>query len=317
MYNELSANRENSNKGKRISIIIHILILLLAWFFVLPAKSIEDLEEKPPFAVKVEFQFKESSLSKLAHDDSGSKRAKAQSAPSAEKPVEEPKSNEVVTKPEEIPVTQPEVIEIPKPEIKIPDPTPTPRDEVIIKSPTPAEEAPVKVSTPTKTSVPAPSTTTSSGGTTSGSTTGTSTTKSSSTDGTGTGKGTSGTGSGATKGNSGDEGLSNASDGTGEYDGTGDGIFGRKVIFRDLSATKAAVNVSGKVVTRVCINRAGIVTFVEINYAETTIKDKPTLKLYLKAATGYKFQPDPKAPKEQCGKLSFIVDNSINNKLRK
>ena len=44
-------------------------------------------------------------------------------------------------------------------------------------------------------------------------------------------------------------------------------------------------------------------------------QNKPTLRNYLKGAYGYKFQPDPTAPKEQCGKLKFIVDNSINNKL--
>jgi hypothetical protein len=69
-------------------------------------------------------------------------------------------------------------------------------------------------------------------------------------------------------------------------------------------------------VTKICINRAGNVTFVELIPTETTIRDKNTLKLYLKAARGYKFQPDLTSPKEQCGKLSFKVDNSINNKLR-
>lgn len=97
---------------------------------------------------------------------------------------------------------------------------------------------------------------------------------------------------------------------------SGDGVYGRKVIFRDLSARKAAVNTSGRVVTKVCINRAGTVTYVELIPSETTISDKPTVKAFIKASRGYKFQPDLSAPDIQCGKLKFTVDNSVNNKLR-
>ena len=96
------------------------------------------------------------------------------------------------------------------------------------------------------------------------------------------------------------------------WDNSGDGVFGRKIIYRDLSATRVAVNTSGRVVTKVCINRAGLVTYVELIPAETTIKDKPTLRHYLKAARGYKFQPDLTAPKEQCGKLNFTVTSPYN-----
>ncbi len=105
-------------------------------------------------------------------------------------------------------------------------------------------------------------------------------------------------------------------EGTGDYDSSGDGVFGRKIVFRDLSATKAAIAVSGRVVTKICINRAGNVTFVELIPGETTVRDKNTLKLYMKAARGYKFQPDLTAPKEQCGKLSFKADNTVNNRLK-
>ena len=112
-----------------------------------------------------------------------------------------------------------------------------------------------------------------------------------------------------------DELYGNSSAGTGEYDGSGSGIFGRRIVYRDLSAVKAAINESGKVVTKVCINRAGNVTYVEL-LEGATLKDREGLKLYLKAARGYKFQPDPTAPKEQCGKLTFTVNNTVNNQLR-
>ncbi len=106
----------------------------------------------------------------------------------------------------------------------------------------------------------------------------------------------------------------NTSDGTGAYDGSGDGVFGRKIIYRDMSAAKSATTVSGKVSVKVCINRAGLVTYVELNNTETTIRDKQTLEIYLKAARGYKFQPDLTAPKEQCGKMSFKLENTLYNK---
>jgi outer membrane biosynthesis protein TonB len=320
MYNTLEVNRNDRNKGARVSFVIHALLLLLIFFYYLPKADLTELEDKPPYAVKVDFTFEESSLSKLAHDDAGAKRAKAESAPTAEeKPQEETPIKEEVVKPEEIEVTKPQVIDVPRPDIKVPNPVLIPTyDEPIVTS-KPVEEAPVKVSEPARPSAPAPVKTTpapSSTNSGSGSTTGTST-KPSTVDGSGgPGKGDAGTGAGRDKGNDGNAGAGNVSEGTGEYDGSGDGVFGRKVTYRDLSATKAAISVSGRVVTKICINRAGNVTFVELIPTETTIRDKNTLKLYLKAARGYKFQPDLTSPKEQCGKLSFKVDNSINNKLR-
>jgi outer membrane biosynthesis protein TonB len=322
MYNTLAFERENKNKGMRVSFVIHLLILLIAFFYYLPQVDLAALEDKPPYAVKVDFTFQESSLSKFAHDDAGAQRAKSQSAPAEEKQQEEVQKQPEVTKPEVIEVTKPQVIDVPTPVIKIPSPVFIPTTDPIITS-TPVDEAPIKVSEPTKPTRAEPvktgtESTNPTKSSTAGSTTGTSTTKPSTVDGKegGTGKGDSGTGAGRDKGNDGDAGAGNVSDGTGEYDGSGDGVFGRKIIFRDLSSTKAAINVSGKVVTKVCINRAGLVTYTELIGDETTVRDKATLKLYLKAARGYKFQPDLTAPKEQCGKLSFKVDNTINNKLK-
>ncbi len=90
----------------------------------------------------------------------------------------------------------------------------------------------------------------------------------------------------------------------------------RKIIYRDLSAVKIPINFSGTVVFKVCVNRSGLVTYAEVLQDGSTIKDKNTLKTYLKAATGYKYTADPTAPNQQCGKLKFTIDNSLNNKLR-
>ncbi|MEY3422501.1 MAG: hypothetical protein RIR48_2818 [Bacteroidota bacterium] len=320
MYNALEVNRNDRNKGVRISFLIHALLLLLIFFYYLPKIDPAELEDQPPYAVKVDFTFEESSLSKLAHDDAGARRAKAESAPAAvEKPQEETPQKEDVVKPEEIEITKPQVIDIPRPDIKVPNPVLIPTDNSPVVTSTPVEEAPVKVSETPKPSAPEPVKTTpskpapTSG---SGSTTGTSTKPSTVEGAGGPGKADAGTGAGRDKGNDGNAGAGNVSEGTGEYDGSGDGVFGRKIIVRDLSATKAAISVTGRVVTKICINRAGNVTFVELIPSETTIRDKNALKLYMKAARGYKFQPDLTAPKEQCGKLSFKVDNTVNNRLK-
>lgn len=320
MYNALEVNRNDKNKGARISFVIHALLLLLIFFYYLPKIDPAELEDQPPYAVKVDFTFEESSLSKLAHDDAGARRAKAESAPAAEeKPQEETPQKEDVVKPEEIEITKTQVIDIPRPDIKVPNPVLIPTDNSPVVTSTPVEEAPVKVSETPKPSAPEPVKTTpskpapTSG---SGSTTGTSTKPSTVEGAGGPGKADAGTGAGRDKGNDGNAGAGNVSEGTGEYDGSGDGVFGRKIIVRDLSATKAAISVTGRVVTKICINRAGNVTFVELIPSETTIRDKNALKLYMKAARGYKFQPDLTAPKEQCGKLSFKVDNTVNNRLK-
>ena len=323
MYNSFAFEKENGNKGKRISFVIHLLLLLIAFFYYLPAVDLAELEDKPPYAVKVDFTFEESSMSKLAHDDEGAQRAKSESAPAEEKQEEQATKPEEVTKPEVIEVTKPTVIDVPVPVIKMPTPVFTPTNDPIITT-TPVEEAPVKVSEPAKPTKTEPSKTGNTSSTptktnTTGSTTGSSTTKPSTVDGKegGTGKGDSGTGEGKDKGNDGDAGLGNKSDGTGEYDGSGDGIFKRKIVYRDKSAAGKAISSSGKIAVKVCINRGGLVTFTELINIETTERNRENLKLYLKAARGYKFQPDPTASKEQCGKLTFIVDNSINNKLKK
>lgn len=100
------------------------------------------------------------------------------------------------------------------------------------------------------------------------------------------------------------------------YDASGDGLFGRKIIYRDMSAAKSATTVSGKVKIKLCINRNGIVKYAEILQDSSTIKHVQTLKKYVIAATGYKFQPSVEAPQFECGTMSFRIDNSRNNRLR-
>ncbi|MBK9736720.1 MAG: hypothetical protein IPO92_17875 [Saprospiraceae bacterium] len=289
MYTTAVMENKNENKGKVISFIVHALLLLIAFYYCWPKIDPLDInDEKPPYAVKVDFTFEESSMSKVAHDDAGAQRPKAEAAPQEEatKPAE-------TTQPQEIEATKPQVLDVPKPDIKMPTPVVTPTLPDPIYTPTPVEEAPVKVVEKPRVESPKPPVTvpktvpaktgSTSPSTSNGSTAGTSNTKPSTVDGKqgGTGKGEEGTGAGKTKGNDGDEGLGNSSDGTGEYDGTGDGsIFGRKVVYRDVTAVLAAVNTSGTAAVKICVNRAGVVTFSEIIPEETTIRDRATLKKF-------------------------------------
>lgn len=96
------------------------------------------------------------------------------------------------------------------------------------------------------------------------------------------------------------------------YDETGSGTFGRKIIYRDLSAAKSATLVSGRVGVKVCINKEGIVKYAEIIQDSSTIKDVRILKKYLKASCGYKFQPNPDAPDYECGRMRFKIENTTN-----
>ncbi|MFZ1704621.1 MAG: hypothetical protein WAT79_09770 [Saprospiraceae bacterium] len=315
MYQTSAIEAKNSRKGRNVSITIHLLLLLIAFLYVLPTTNQDELEEKPPYAVKVDFTFEESSLSKYAHDDAGAKRprSEAQAETPAEEvkqeqtpePVQEPTPTEIqpvdpistTTTSDESPVV---VIERPKPVFKTPDiikPSPKTNDDVYTP---PVKTNPAPPKTPSTSS------------------SGSSTTKPSSLPGTdsGTGKGDSGTGAGKTSGNDGDEGKGNSSNGTGAYDGSGDGVFGRKVVYRDTKAAVAAMTVSGTVTIKICVNRGGIVTFAEVLEKETTIRDRNTWRNFMKAAYKYKVAVDYSAPEEQCGKLVFNSDASAINKLK-
>ncbi len=309
----------NRRKGKRISFIIHALLLLIAFLYAFPVFNEPD---PPIYSVSVAIEFKESSLSEYAQADVGQTRPKAD-------PIKAIEPSEV------------QEIEVEKPEIELPDPTPveetTPpittdavqedspveavEDDMPIEDPEPdpipvPEKPKPVVKKPTKPVTKSPSKPNATKGSKDGKVDGKDdkgkpnildTGK----DG-GTGKGNKGTGSGNSKGNDDDSGLGDGGAGTGEYDGSGDGIFGRKVIYRNTSGLD--MSKSGIVSVKTCINRAGRVNFVELLDDETTIRDKSILKKTLKAARGYKFEPDLSAPKEQCGKLIFRLDiNTFNS----
>ena len=95
------------------------------------------------------------------------------------------------------------------------------------------------------------------------------------------------------------------------YDSSGDGIFGRKIVKRNWRELFKGGNQSkskGKIAVMICVDRAGAVRYTEILFDETTETDSKKLKQAMKAAKGYKVQADPNGPPEQCGKLIFNLD---------
>lgn len=303
-----SQQKKNMKKGRNTSIVLHLLLLLICFLFSF-STEVKDPDPDKPYKVVVDFTFEQSSLSTYAHADEGKPR---------------PINRNV----EQVKPAQPTKVEIQKPQIEIPDPKPvevpqTPTDPVVstttvdespleveevdeieVEDPMP-EDVPVKEEVPVKepvvepTKPSKPTKTSGSPSTTKGN--GTNDKPASTTDGTGTGKGTKGKGPGKTKGTDSTEGRGKGKDGTGEYDGSGKGIFGRRVIKRNNKAIP--MTKTGTISIKTCINRAGRVTYTEIIDDETTIRDRKLLKKTIQAAEGYLFEPDLTAPKEQCGKL--------------
>ncbi|HOY12544.1 MAG TPA: hypothetical protein PLY70_05365 [Saprospiraceae bacterium] len=318
-YNTFALEKANRGKGMRISVIAHLLLLLIAFFYYFQVE-VKNPDPDKPYRIYVQYQnFEESSLSTYAHADVGESRPKSE-----EVELLSPKILETVIE------KHPEM-EIPKPQVVIaptPPPTPTVNETVVEESPVVVEESPQVVEKPIPVEAPvvkpspepakvptppAPSpsppkqeTSTPSGSTadTGGKTAGDK--PASKTDGNGSGKSNTGTGPGSDSGPDKTSGKANGQDGSGSYDGSGNGIFGRKVVYRNYSGIP--LTKSGKIVMKVCINRSGNVVYVELLELETTIRDRETLRKTLIAARGYKFESDTKAPAEECGKLSVVLD---------
>lgn len=324
MANDIAIERKHKRKSANTSLVVHIVILLIAFFSTCNyEKAVEN-----QYAVAVNFQeveFKPSSNSNNATSTSGAAKKKADPVSEIEQKKAEPLESKVpdikVPKPTPVPPTptdpviteEPveesdleaveEIIEIDEPEIEpVPDPVPDPEPEVVQEDPAP-KEIPKES---TKDRISRILDVFKSGG---GKKTDNPEGPPSRNDGNdeGTGEGKTGTGQGKDKtGDDGDSGVGTGGAGVGEYDDSGDGVFGRKVIYRNYS--KIPMTTSGKVAVKVCINRTGNVTYAELLERESTISDTNILKKTLEAARGYRFEPDLTAPKEQCGKLTIILD---------
>lgn len=89
-------------------------------------------------------------------------------------------------------------------------------------------------------------------------------------------------------------------------DFVGDGLFGRKVVRR--ANVGAITTEPGKVAVNVCVDQLGKVTLAKFDAANSTVKDLSIGTKAVDCAKQYVFDEDPSAPREQCGRLTFIFE---------
>jgi outer membrane biosynthesis protein TonB len=334
MDNTVVLDAKNKQRGVSTSIGVHLLLLLMAFFYYFH-NTLPDPDPDKPYKIDLDFQM----VKEIKHnppkkfqdfDESTSNSTKSNADKGESRPLN-PEVQKVEQNDPKPPAPTPDVKPTPAP---VPTPTPpapanTPVSSKVEDTPVKVKETPKPVESPKTTPAPRPAESTKPappvsnptpaptrvpptapptdkpGAGTVGSTTGTGDKPQSTTDGDGRGKSDSGPGRGSDKGPDVTSGYGNSSDGTGEFDGTGNGIFNRRVIYRNVGALP--MTVSGRVVVKTCINRDGNITYTEI-LPETTIKDRAVLKKVLLAVKGYKYAPDKSADKEQCGKLSVTLD---------
>ncbi len=332
--------RANKRKSTRITIGVHLVLILLAFLYKCDHEKAVDHQ----YAVAINFEeIVEPEPEKLEDFTESSNSTKSKSTEGAAKQNQD--------KPAEIEEVEQKVLQTTKPEVKIPKPTPTPQVETepIISEEVSEEETDVVAveeeieieeidfedvpdpepdPEPVPDPEPAPKTNTSildkagsildifkdkkGGSKDEGNPKGEPSRGDGSPD--GTGKGEKGDGKGSDKtGNDGDSGVGDGGLGTGKYDGSGRGVFGRKVIhrnYKDILAVGFGNQEGKRIVAKICIDRGGSVSFVELLELETNAElTRDQKKKVIKGFYGYRYEPDKSAPKEQCGKLSFILEN--------
>ncbi len=107
-----------------------------------------------------------------------------------------------------------------------------------------------------------------------------------------------------------DEGEANSDvsdEDTGDEPGSGfiegDGVLSRPIIFRN-DPKNLAIK-SGTIVVKVCINRKGMVSYAEFDNENSTIHDPEIKKLVMADVVDYRFEKSYSAPEKECGRLSY------------
>lgn len=337
------------NTSLRNSIVIHVFLLLIAWLFKLQNDPKQTIDTQYAVTVNfqnIEFNDSKSSNSTKSAASEGRQRPKSESpqkieastpkkvevpkvsppkptpTPPATKPTPtDPVFSETTTEVSDIQAIEEEImVDDPEPEY-IPEesPEPVPSAEPVVLNPElPSIEDiigditddPIDIAEETE--VEAEPEAEPGDGSKSSDGTGSATGDPSLKDGDegGTGKGDTGSGKGnGTDGNDNDSGIGTGDHGEGDFDASGDGIFGRKVIYRDPSMLQVASSKSGVIVFKVCISRQGVVKYIEVDQLKTTIEDTKILRSALESLRKYKYEVDFTAAAEQCGSYTLKVDN--------
>ena len=314
----------NKKKSLRISVGLHILILLIALYPILKDDPEQSIDKQ--YAVAITFDPRGSSNSFKGVSSEGAQRRRNEKIDRVKTAPMDKVSNNSKTKP----IKQPK-IEIPTPQ------TPTapaesdifdqeseieaaeqvvevvnevPRRKVESTSKPKKETSSEDVDTPEEiedvpSQVPASSTS-------SANDSGNNSSSPSSKDGTGTGQGEKGTGHGKDKsGNDSTSGIGTGGTGVGAFDGSGHGIFGRQPVDRP-KLSSILISQNGRIVFKVCIDKRGKSTFVDVIKRGTTINDKKIIKAAYDYVGKFLWEEDNSIKNEQCGKYTFIVDNQVD-----
>lgn len=315
----LYMEEDNKKKSLRVSVAIHILILLIALFPILRDDPEQNIDKQ--FAIAINFENSKSSNSFKGQAAEGAQRRRnetvdrVKTAPvekvannSKSKPIKQPKvqiptpqvptapaESEIFDRESEIEAVEnvPEVVnEVPKRKIESQS-----EPEVVSAleendSPEEIEDVPSQVPAASKSSV---------------SDSGNNSSSPSKKDGKGTGQGTKGKGSGKDKsGNDSTSGIGTGGTGVGAFDGSGHGVFGRQPVYRPKQSALLSSE-RGRIVFKVCIDGKGKSTFVDLIKKGTTIRNKKIIKEALDYVGRFLWEESNVIKKEQCGKYTFTV----------
>ncbi|MEM8909010.1 MAG: hypothetical protein AAGD05_14280 [Bacteroidota bacterium] len=285
--------KRNQRKGKVITILVHLGLLLLVLF---PFLNYETPDPEPAQFVVIDFkdEFKsaaEKSSTKKAAPTKGVEKKVAKKPTPQKKVAKKPKPKPVAKKKPVLTTNKKEKPIRTKPtkakkEVEVPQKDPTPH----VPEPTVKEEVEEEATdAPTEnTAKEQPTDKTDGGAKDIGQSEG-------------NGEGQSGS---STTGNSKNDGVANQ--GNNGMDFSGDGIFNRKVIYR--ADVKKITKEEGKIVVNLCINQDGRVVYAKLNDDLSTIETPSVLRKAIRVATDYRFERDRSAPRKQCGKLTFLFE---------
>jgi len=310
---------EHKKKSLRISITIHVLLILLALFQILKDDPEQNIDKQYAIAITFDQGPSSNSFKGMAAEGEQRKRNEkvdqVKSAPVEEiptptkpKPIEQPKvetpSPQVPTAPMESEIFEeemeieavenvPEVVnDVPQRKVETPS-----KPEVV--TPLESNDEPEEIED-VPSQVPSSSSSSVSGN-------GNNSSSPSNQDGNGTGQGKKGKGAGKDKsGNDSSSGIGTGGVGVGAFDGSGKGIFGRQPVIKprrsDLLLSK-----NGKIVLKICIDQRGNSTFVDLIKRGTTIRNKKILREAIDYVGTFKWEEDYTVGKEQCGKYTLII----------
>lgn len=276
----LEQEKKEKKKSRLIAFFFGASLVALALFPLM--NSMKPDQPKYESVVTIDFTEKEFEKASKKPSESGKKGGEAQPKKTEKLPVPKvkplPPKPEVIKTPKPAPPIKTTPTKVPPKTKPAPTKVPVPVEKPKDSTPTPTD---AKTSTPDKTSKPSDKKDT----------------------GNGNGAGKTGNGKASTSSDGDDVTPGDGDDG---MDFSGNGIFGRRVIYR--ADVKKLAQEKGKIVVNLCVNRTGRVVYAENNEELSTIKTASLVKKTVATTKKYRFDKDYTAKVKECGKLTFIFD---------